>query len=235
MVIYKTTNLINGKQYIGSSINNNPNYLGSGSWIKLAIKKYGKENFKKEIIEYCLDKKHLKEREEYWIDYYDAFNSSKYYNATKKYCGNSNITEEHKNKISQINKNNKYNLGKKHSVITKSKISQSNLGKNKHSNDFKQKLSNKQKNNTYALGNILTIETKDKISKSKKGHDCYKNNERNLKISQANKRKPNQISKTEMLKQSDIKDKYNTMSLHKMSLHYGVSVPTIRRFLKNNI
>jgi len=38
MVIYKTTNLINGKQYIGSDSNNNPNYLGSGTFLIKAIK-----------------------------------------------------------------------------------------------------------------------------------------------------------------------------------------------------
>lgn len=53
MVIYITTNLINGKQYIGKDARNNPKYLGSGTYLIKSIKKYGKENFKKEIIEHC--------------------------------------------------------------------------------------------------------------------------------------------------------------------------------------
>jgi len=51
MIIYKTTNTINGKIYIGKDVKNDPNYIGSGLYIKNAIKKYGKEHFKKETIE----------------------------------------------------------------------------------------------------------------------------------------------------------------------------------------
>lgn len=40
--------------------------------ITKAIKKYGKENFKKEIIEYCNTKKELDEREKYWIKYFKS-------------------------------------------------------------------------------------------------------------------------------------------------------------------
>jgi hypothetical protein len=52
-IIYKTTNLINGKWYIGKDEDNDPKYFGSGIYLNRAIKKYGKENFKKEIITEC--------------------------------------------------------------------------------------------------------------------------------------------------------------------------------------
>ena len=51
-LIYKTTNLINDKIYIGQHRTNdiNDNYLGSGTYLLNAIDNYGKENFKKEVL-----------------------------------------------------------------------------------------------------------------------------------------------------------------------------------------
>lgn len=69
-LIYQTTNLINGKIYIGKhkTKNINDSYLGSGKLLKCAIDKYGKENFKKEIL-YILDtEKEMDELEKEIID-----------------------------------------------------------------------------------------------------------------------------------------------------------------------
>ncbi len=82
MIIYKTTNLINGKIYIGLTTKNNLKYIGSGSTLIKAIKKYGKENFQKEIIEYCKSFKDLCEREIYWIKKLDSRNPKIGYNLT---------------------------------------------------------------------------------------------------------------------------------------------------------
>ncbi|MDE1407112.1 MULTISPECIES: hypothetical protein [Bacillota] len=82
--IYETTNLINGIKYIGKCIfkrqNNWKTYLGSGTYLKRAIKKYGKENFKREILFLALDNEELNELEEFIIKISDAVESSNYYN-----------------------------------------------------------------------------------------------------------------------------------------------------------
>ena len=56
--IYLTTNLVNGKIYIGKHEFSkhkkvNSTYLGSGELFKRAVKKYGKENFKRKILRLC--------------------------------------------------------------------------------------------------------------------------------------------------------------------------------------
>jgi group I intron endonuclease len=113
MVIYKTINLITGKQYIGKDKNNDPNYIGSGADLKIAIKEYGKHSFKKEIIEHCSSINHLIERETYWLNYYDVENNPNFYNKTNKPFGNSGLSEETKEKISKAKKGIALNHGDK--------------------------------------------------------------------------------------------------------------------------
>lgn len=59
--VYKITNTINGKHYIGKHQTKdlNDGYMGSGKLIKLAIKKYGVDNFHKEILHVCSTEKEM--------------------------------------------------------------------------------------------------------------------------------------------------------------------------------
>lgn len=107
MQIYKITNLINGKIYIGKEVRAKQSYFGSGKIIKLAIIKYGKTNFSKIILEKCDNKEILKEREIYWINIYDSTNKKIGYNITKGGDGGGQIGRklsiDHKNKIRLAN------------------------------------------------------------------------------------------------------------------------------------
>lgn len=67
MIIYKTTNLVNHKIYIGKDSNNNPDYLGSGLLLHRAINLHGIENFVKETLDTAKSIKELDEKEKYWI------------------------------------------------------------------------------------------------------------------------------------------------------------------------
>lgn len=64
--LYRTTNLIDNKYYVGihSTYNLNDGYLGSGKRLKRAIKKYGIENFKFEILEFFENREDVLKREE---------------------------------------------------------------------------------------------------------------------------------------------------------------------------
>lgn len=133
MIVYKTTNLINGKIYVGKYEGNRENYLGSGYILKKAIKKYGRENFKREIIERCNNTKELIEREKHWIKIFDCTNPKIGYNVAEggnggnTYLGKSEeevfdikrkisdsgkgreFSEEHKRKLSESAKKRKGN------------------------------------------------------------------------------------------------------------------------------
>ena len=81
--IYETTNLINGKKYIGKhkSSKFDKNYYGSGIAINRALNKYGKENFEVRLIEEIeTNQDYLDLREMYYIEKYNAVKDNNYYN-----------------------------------------------------------------------------------------------------------------------------------------------------------
>lgn len=83
--IYKITNVINNKCYIGCSKNIELRWKQHKRIPKRkvaiynAMRKYGIENFKFEIIEVCSERE-LYEKEKFWIKYYNSYNNG--YNET---------------------------------------------------------------------------------------------------------------------------------------------------------
>jgi group I intron endonuclease len=79
MIIYKITNLINGKIYVGQTIHSlQSRWLrhcrkSSNSVVSKAIRKHGEISFIVEILESCKSEKELDQRERYWIS---CFNST---------------------------------------------------------------------------------------------------------------------------------------------------------------
>jgi len=145
-VIYKVTNLINGKVYIGQtiakfSVRKSQHIYdaknGSNVHFHLALRKYKSENFLWEIICDCVSIEECNEKEKYFISFYQSTDREKGYNLD--FGGkNSERSEETKNKI-KLSKQNiseetkdkirKANTGKKLSEETKSKLRVANLGK----------------------------------------------------------------------------------------------------------
>lgn len=136
MIIYKTTNLINGKFYVGKDEKNNPNYLGSGINLNRAIKKYGRENFIKETIEVCSTREELIEREKYWIKETKAQELG--YNIADGGWGGNTISEENKDRILNGFR------GGKHTPETRERIRKTREEKKKQNPDV-YKLSDRQK------------------------------------------------------------------------------------------
>lgn len=150
--IYKVTNIINGKIYIGFT--NKPLHKraiehkclskkGSNFLLHKAIKKYGFESFKWESIFESLDRDFLLNKmENYFIVENNSFYENGFgYNMTfGGDCGMKNMkhTEETKNKLKIARSERKVEpmLGKKHSAESKEKMSLSKLGKKKD-DDYK--------------------------------------------------------------------------------------------------
>jgi hypothetical protein len=100
-IIYKTTNLITAQEYIGCHITDNLNdgYLGSGKYLKRAVRLYGKENFKKEIIEYCSSREEMADAESAYVTE-EYVSRSDTYNLQTGGLSNGILCDDSKKKIS---------------------------------------------------------------------------------------------------------------------------------------
>jgi group I intron endonuclease len=223
--IYKITNLLTGKAYVGQKYvegNKNPlkdNYMGSGLYIKRSIEKYGKENFKKEIlIDELTSQFAANIFEIYFIKKEETLNPNGYNFAIGGQGGKANKghkhSEETKNKISKANK------GRKHTKETKLKMHHPHK---KFSNDTRQKMSiakkgkcskeTKLKMSLANLGNKKmkgkhhSKETKLKMSLTHKGRKFSEEHKQAIRLVRLGKKHTEEtkqkISKTK-LKQNDI-------------------------------
>jgi group I intron endonuclease len=130
MIIYKITNNINNKVYIGQTIETIKKRWSRHTWkctikrnamaITNAIIKYGKENFIIEQIDIAKSIEELNEKEIYYIDLYNSMSPNGYNLVTGG--GNKRLSELTKRKISESNK------GRIVSDETRKKLSDSHKG-----------------------------------------------------------------------------------------------------------
>lgn len=142
--IYKITNTINNMEYVGQTKDtvekrfvNHTKKSSNCRYLKSAINKYGKENFKIQIICICFDE----DLDKYEMEYIEKFKSLIPSGYNLKYGGQfqSRHSEETKQKISETMRKfykenpqrNRPQLNKKHSEETKKKISNALKGRKK--------------------------------------------------------------------------------------------------------
>lgn len=188
--VYKITNNINNKVYIGQSINiknrwkDHINALNredsSCTLLQRAWKKYKQENFSFEILELCSESE-LDDVEIKYIEFYDAIRNG--YNIELGGNKNKHLSDETKKKIGNSNR------GRHHSEKTRQKMSESRVGENNgmygrhHSEESKKKMSDAAKNRPghrpsddglkrirlANLGKEVSEETRRKIGEANKG------------------------------------------------------------------
>ena len=180
--IYLTVNLVNGKIYVGLDSQRRGYYLGSGKVIKRAVKKYGKDNFIKYILEEC-SYHILYEREQYWIDELDATNPEVGYNLTDGGAGALGYrhTDEAKEKIRIASTGKTYIRSAEH----REKISKAFKGR-KHTEEFKERIRQLHKegryNNKYRMSRAenLSDEERKRRSDAQKGKKLSEETKRKI-------------------------------------------------------
>lgn len=116
--VYKTTNQINGKIYVGKRVKTkfDTSYKGSGKILKLAFEKYGFENFTCEVLEWCQNADTLNTQEQYWIKTLNSQNSAIGYNIANGGNGGDifhTLSPEHQTELKEnMSRRGRHNKGK---------------------------------------------------------------------------------------------------------------------------
>lgn len=160
-IVYKTTCLINQKFYIGVHKTEclNDGYLGSGKLLKLAIEKYGVENFKKEIL-FIYENSEEAFQKEYEIISESLLESKNCYNL--KRGGNGGWHFVHENGLTNKNKTRDH-------YIMMSKIMHENMKQ-----DEEKYIKYIEKQRKSHIGKTVSDETKRKISETLKKRNAGK-------------------------------------------------------------
>lgn len=113
-IVYKITNLINGKIYIGQTIQKFKERIWQHKYharkekplflISRAIKKHKPENFKFEIIDYADCPLELNKKESYYISLYNSIDKTKGYNVMEMQDGIIVYSKERREKLSEETK-----------------------------------------------------------------------------------------------------------------------------------
>ena len=131
-IVYETTNIINGKRYIGCHATNDlsDGYIGSGSLLKRAIIKYGIKSFKRVILHYAKDSEEMFKIEASLVTE-EFVNTTKTYNLVPGGLGGFKVQdiEDWKLKLKLARRGKKPALGLIHTEESKKKISNSNKGR----------------------------------------------------------------------------------------------------------
>ncbi len=161
MQIYKITNTVTGKIYIGKDEKSRANYFGSGKLIRRSIDKYGMENHKKEVLEEVLDRQTLQEREKYWINELKTYDKSVGYNISYGGDGGDTLT----------NNPNRDNIIKKISTALKNRtFTEEHKQKLRDNHNSKQEQT--RKNISKRLkGKVKSEDHKNKISETVRKHN----------------------------------------------------------------
>ncbi len=181
-VIYKLTNTINGKSYVGKTTQSLgrriSGHKSANTAVGRAIRKHGVENFTIEVLEECHTPEQLNEREIFWIAKLNC-KAPKGYNCTAGGDGLISPSEETIEKMKASSKNRWERGGDSPETLAKKSAAHKGeknpfYGKH-HTKAARLKISIATQGNKNMLGKHHTAETCAKLSASKRGKSPYKN------------------------------------------------------------
>ena len=265
--VYITTNLINGKKYIGrcKMQTTRPNawkyYLGSGVILENAIKKYGRENFSKNIISFAYSEEELNKQEIELIEFFNATVDDNYYNISGGQYNSPwmGLTEEQKQQCREKMKEHNFwnNASAQEIEERKHKMSEQVTGVNNpfynhaHSEETKQKISSANKGKTTGGKNVSYWKNKTGEDHCMYGYKFSDNSKKKMSDSAKERIKRNGCpSKTPICLIIDdveykfelLKDSYDFLCERNLLLHtYKRTIPcnlcfdSYRKKIKNNV